>query len=70
MILWPFGVVDKYRLIMGALLLCLGFSCPPFRMRLHEAHRIGFAKSMAGVSHRGELIRDGCCTVPPAALPG
>jgi hypothetical protein len=22
---------------------------------------------MAGVSHRGELIRDGCCTMPPAA---
>jgi hypothetical protein len=28
-------------------------------MRLHEIHRIEQAKSMAGVSHRGELIRDG-----------
>jgi hypothetical protein len=25
-------------------------------MRLHEVHRIGPAKSMAGVSHPGELI--------------
>jgi hypothetical protein len=39
-------------------------------MRLHEVHRIGCAKSMAGVSHRGELIRDGCRTMPPAALLG
>jgi hypothetical protein len=37
-------------------------------MRLHEIHRIGCAKSMAGVSHRGELIRDGGCTMTPAAL--
>jgi hypothetical protein len=31
-------------------------------MRLHEVHRIGFAESMAGAPHRGELIRDDCCT--------
>jgi hypothetical protein len=27
-------------------------------MRMHEVHRIGTAKSMAGISHPGELTGD------------
>jgi hypothetical protein len=43
-------------------------------MRLHEVHRIGTAKSMAGASHPGELIgrhAQGACTgvtVPVSVL--
>src|SRR5260370_40575498 len=41
---------------MARSLCCCGLTGHPNWMRLHEVHRIERAKSMAGVSHPGELI--------------